>query len=151
MAENEGIEAYVFSNGTDEMVEASIKTSPDLKDHASIFKGLVTVHSLNAFKPATKVYDHLLHAVGKIDRPSEVWLITSNPFDVVGARAVGLNAAWIDRIGKGWADRLGKVIGDIQPTVVVSGVDEAVAEILKRVGGHTAFNEIVLQASWECQ
>ncbi len=130
LAKNEGVDAYIFSNGTDEMVEASIKTSPDLKDHAGLFKGLVTVHGLSVFKPSKKVYDHLLEQVGKANSPSEVWLVTSNPFDVVGARAVGLNAAWIDRIGRGWVDRLGDVIGDIRPTVVATGVEEAIGEIL---------------------
>ena len=40
--------------------------------------------------------------------------------------------AWIDRKGGGWVDRLGDAIGGIRPTVVVSGVDKAVGEIIKR-------------------
>ncbi|KAH8888637.1 haloacid dehalogenase [Thozetella sp. PMI_491] len=131
VASTDEIDAYVFSNGTDDMVQASIATSPDLKPHAGTFKGLLTIHSLQAFKPARKVYDDLLQKVDKAGQASDVWLVSSNPFDVVGARAAGLHAAWVDRAGKGWLDRLGDVIGGIEPTIVVSGVDEAVAQILK--------------------
>jgi len=58
-----------------------------------------------------RTYWHLLQEVGKQDTPGDVWLITANPFDVVGASAAGLKTAWIDRAGKGWVDRLGDVIG----------------------------------------
>jgi 2-haloacid dehalogenase len=123
------IEALIFSNGTDEMVSASVKTSPHLQDHAELFKGLVTVDGIRVFKPDKRTYDHLLREVGKQDTPGDVWLVTANPFDVVGAMAAGLRTAWIDRAGKGWVDRLGDVIGGIKPTLVASGVDQAIQEI----------------------
>ncbi|KAK3346713.1 HAD-like domain-containing protein [Lasiosphaeria hispida] len=126
------IEALVFSNGTDEMVSASIATSPGLSPHAGLFKGLVTVDGLKVFKPDWKTYGHLLEHVGKQSFPGDVWLITANPFDVVGARAAGLRAAWVDRAGTGWVDQLGDVIGGITPSLVVSGVDEAVDKILQQ-------------------
>ncbi|KAK0725339.1 HAD-like domain-containing protein [Lasiosphaeris hirsuta] len=126
------IEALVFSNGTDEMVSASIATSPGLSPHAGVFKGLVTVDGPKVFKPDRKTYGHLLEQVGKQSFPGHVWLITANPFDVVGARAAGLRAAWVDRAGTGWVDHLGDVIGGITPSLVVSGVDEAVDKILQQ-------------------
>ena len=131
VGETPAIEALIFSNGTDEMVSASVRTSPHLQNYASLFKGPVTVDGVKVFKPDKRTYSHLLQEVGKQDASGEVWLITANPFDVVGASAAGLQTAWIDRAGKGWVDRLGDVIGDIQPTLVVSGVDKAVGEILK--------------------
>ncbi|KAK3321631.1 HAD-like domain-containing protein [Apodospora peruviana] len=126
------IEAYVFSNGTKDMVSASVATSPDLQPYAGYFKGLVTVDAVQAFKPDAKTYNHLLQEVGKQGSAGDIWLITANPFDVVGAVAAGWRSAWIDRAGKGWVDRLGHVIGDIRPTVVVSGVDKAIEEIINR-------------------
>ncbi len=60
-----------------------------------------------------------------------LWLVSANPFDVVGCRAAGLPAAWIDRASTGWIDRLGDVVGGLGPTVVASGVDQAVREILR--------------------
>jgi 2-haloacid dehalogenase len=130
--EESQIDAYIFSNGTNDMVGASVKSSPDLKPYADLFKGLVTVHGVQVFKPAMKVYEDLLSKVGKEGKAGDVWVVTANPFDAVGARVAGLQSAWIDRAGKGWVDRLGDVIGNVRPTAVVSGVDEAVGEIIKR-------------------
>ena len=129
---NAAVDSYVFSNGTDKMVSASIETSPDLSPHRSLFKGLITVEEVGAFKPAMSVYGDLVNKVGSAGSADNVWVVSANPFDVVGARAAGLQSAWIDRAGTGWVDRLGEVIGEIQPTIVVGGVDKAVAEILKQ-------------------
>ena len=128
-----GVETLIFSNGTDKMISASVTTSPDLKPYAGLFKGLVTVDELQVFKPDRRTYDHLVKEVGKQEAPGDVWLVTANPFDAVGAAAAGLQSAWIDRAGKGWVDRLGDVIGGVKPTLVVPGVDHAVVEILERM------------------
>ncbi|KAI1371636.1 haloacid dehalogenase [Hypoxylon crocopeplum] len=125
---SDSVEAYVFSNGTDEMVGNSIKTSPDLGPHAGIFKSLVTVHSLKCFKPDKRAYSHLVEQVGKQGEASDVWVVSANPFDIVGSRAAGLKAAFIDRTGKGWVDRLDE---KRSPSIVASGVDEAIKSILK--------------------
>jgi hypothetical protein len=60
-----------------------------------------------------RIYTHNLHAL-------------SNPFDVVGARAAGLNAIWVDRDGKGWQDKLGK-----EPNVIVRELGEVVQAVTK--------------------
>ncbi|KAK0749850.1 HAD-like domain-containing protein [Schizothecium vesticola] len=125
-------DAVIFSNGTRDMVAASVATSPDLKPYEGLFRGLVTVDGLGVFKPDRRTYDHLAQEAGKLGAPGNVWVVSANPFDAVGAEAAGLRAAWIDRAGKGWVDRLGDVIGDIRPTIVVDGVDKAVEEILRR-------------------
>ncbi|KAI8961888.1 haloacid dehalogenase [Daldinia sp. FL1419] len=122
------VDAYVFSNGTDEMVGNSIKTSPELGPHAERFKSLITVDSLQCFKPDKRVYEHLVEQVGKKGQASDIWVVSANPFDIVGSRAAGLKAAFIDRVGKGWIDRLDEKRA---PVVVASGVDEAVTSILK--------------------
>jgi len=126
-----GMDAYIFSNGTDDMVRASVMTSPDLQPHSGMFKGFITVEELQSFKPTRKVYDDLLRKVAA-EKAENIWVISANPFDVVGTRAAGLHAAWIDRAGTGWVDRLGDVIGGIEPTLVVSGVDKAVEAIIER-------------------
>lgn len=132
------IDAYVFSNGTDTMVGNSVNKSPSLSPLSSVFKDFVTVEEVKTYKPSPKVYEYLARKVGKeINKEdmANIWLVSGNPFDVVGARAVGLNAAWVDRAGGhsgagGWNDRLGTIAGD-GPTVIVKGVDEAVDEIKK--------------------
>ncbi|KAI1773780.1 haloacid dehalogenase [Hypoxylon cercidicola] len=116
---SDSVDAYVFSNGTDDMVGNSIKTSPDLGPHAERFKSLITVHSLKCFKPDRRVYEHLLEQVGKEGNANDVWVVSANPFDVVGARAAGLRAAFIDRTGKGWVDRLDEKRA---PSVVAPGL-----------------------------
>lgn len=140
LAEDATIDAYVFSNGTDAMVRGSVTSSPSLAPHARVFRELITVAEAGCYKPDMRVYRHLAAKVGKgteKDGMGSVWLVSGNPFDVVGARVAGMQAAWVDRAGGhrgmgGWNDRLGEVVGGgVRPTVVVGGVDEAV-EAIKR-------------------
>jgi 2-haloacid dehalogenase len=121
------IEAHIFSNGTREMIGNSVKTSPELGPSASVFHSLITVDGLQCFKPDPRTYEHLVEHAGMKDRKEDVWVVSANPFDVAGARAFGLKAAFIDRAGKGWIDR----IDDTRvPSVVARGVDEAIKSIL---------------------
>ncbi|KAI1170053.1 haloacid dehalogenase [Nemania sp. FL0916] len=122
-----GIDAYIFSNGTDDMVGNSVRTSPELAPHAAMFRSFVTVDSLQCFKPDPRTYAHLVDQAGMKGHEKDVWVVSANPFDVVGARAAGLKAAFIDRSGKGWIDRLD---GPDTPSLVARGVDEAVRLIL---------------------
>ncbi|KAK0625323.1 HAD-like domain-containing protein [Bombardia bombarda] len=131
--------AYIFSNGTDEMVRGSIAASAELAPFFSaggVFAGqVVTVDGDKRFKPDGRTYANLLGEVGREgSRSGEVWLVTANPFDVVGASYAGLKTAWVDRAGSGWVDRLGDVIGGgVRPGVVVGGVDGAVEAIVGAV------------------
>lgn len=130
LASSPTVEPYIFSNGTDAMVSSSVNLSPSLAPHARVFKGLVTVQGIEIFKPDPKVYRYLAKQVGKENAIGDVWLVSGNPFDVVGARAVGLQAAWVDRAGKGWVDGLGELVGkECRPTIVVKGVEDAVSGI----------------------
>ncbi|KAK4203550.1 putative dehalogenase [Triangularia verruculosa] len=126
MEENGGlVEAYVFSNGTRGMVEGS------LKGLREVFRGVVCVEGVGRYKPDPKVYEYLVGEVGR--EKGEVWLVSGNPFDVLGAKAAGLRACWVDREGGGWVDRLGDglgVEGGGRPDLVVKGVDEGVEGII---------------------
>jgi len=84
------IEAYVFSNGSDEMVASSVRESPGLGPYQDVFKGIVTVEDVRSFKPDRNVYEHFLRKAGKEHDVAGTWLVSSNPFDVVGAKAVGI-------------------------------------------------------------
>lgn len=46
-------------------------------------------------------------SVNKSQRPEDVVLVSSNPFDICGAGAVGMKTLWIDRGEGGWIDQLG--------------------------------------------
>ncbi|POS76043.1 haloacid dehalogenase [Diaporthe helianthi] len=139
------VEAVVFSNGTEKMLSTSVGTSPDLKPFVSsgggggLFRKLVTVDEVRTYKPTAQSYSHL-QAEADEDNDAVLWLVSANPFDVAGARSVGLRSAWIDRAGTGWVDRLGEAIfgvGDdvrkrrARPTIIAEGVDQAVEEILR--------------------
>lgn len=87
------------------------------------------MESTKHFKPAPEVYEYLVKSVA-VDASSKVWLVSSNPFDVVGAKAVGIKTAWVDRGGRGWADQLMGGGEDVKPDLVVGGVAEAVKGIL---------------------
>lgn len=133
LADETGITAVVFSNGTNSMVTNSVQSSPDLGPHASVFKEIVTVEQVKCFKPDPRVYHHLAEKMGKErtkEEMGQMWLVSGNPFDVVGARAVGMQAAWVDRGGAGWTD--GLVWGETgRPTAVVKGLGEVVEAVKK--------------------
>ena len=51
---------------------------------------------LEVFKPAPEAYTLIEERLGV--RPAEVLFVSSNPWDACGARAFGLNVAWIERV-----------------------------------------------------
>jgi len=95
-----GHEMVVFSNGTPDMLQATL----DQEGLHQYFQGFISVDEVKVYKPSPKVYRHVADRLG---RPiEEVWLISSNPFDDVGAEAAGMRAVWVDRSG-GLFDPLG--------------------------------------------
>ena len=117
----DGVECVVFSNGTRKMVEKSVNGSDALSPVSSVFSQIISVDHVRAFKPAPEVYRYLAHCVGMAGQESKIWLVSGNPFDVVGARSAGLNAAWVDRAGNGWQDKLGQ-----EPTKIIRGLGDLV-------------------------
>lgn len=130
----QGITPVVFSNGTHAMVRNSVTKSPSLAQYQTTFKDLVTVEEVKRFKPDPQVYKHLAKKMGKDGNSDKdmgsMWLVSGNPFDVVGARAVGMQAAWVDRTGAGWTDCA--VEGEKgRPTVIVKSLGEVVDAVKK--------------------
>ena len=102
----------VFSNGAPRMLEA-LMDGAELRPY---FQGYVSVDEVKVYKPSPKVYQHVAERLG---RPlGEVRLISSNPFDDIGAEAAGMRAAWVDRSG-GLFDTLGS-----PPEIVVGTLVE---------------------------
>lgn len=132
LSETPNLDPYVFSNGTEHMITSSLTTSPSLSKACAVLPPtkVISVDPLRVFKPNKQTYLHLAQKVGLEDHLDKIWLVSSNPFDAVGAVAAGLKSAWVDRGGHGWVDGLGDAVG-IEPTVVVEGVDQAVKEIIK--------------------
>jgi 2-haloacid dehalogenase len=102
----------VFSNGAPHMLEALM----DAADLGSYFQGFVSVDEVKAYKPSPEAYRHVARW---LERPmGEVRLVSSNPFDNIGARAAGMQSAWVDRSG-GLFDTLGS-----PPEIVVGTLIE---------------------------
>ena len=101
------------SNGTEPAVRG-------LLEHAGIFpqfSGIVSVDKIRTFKPDPAVYEYLADQV--LAEKQNIWLISSNPFDVIGAKASGLRAAWVQRDPKRTFDPW-----EYKPDIVVRSLEE---------------------------
>ena len=87
-----GRKLAILSNGSPAMLDALVRNSGlDRILHATI-----SVDAKKIFKPSPDAYtliEETLHVP-----PSEVLFISSNPWDACGAKAFGLNVAWIERV-----------------------------------------------------
>ncbi|CAH0041353.1 unnamed protein product [Clonostachys rhizophaga] len=135
ISKSQTLEAWIFSNGTESMIASSVETSRGLATASSpdtvSAARIVSVDPLGVYKPSPKTYQHMVATVSRQDAPEKVWLVSSNPFDALGAVAAGMSSVWVDRGETGWIDGLSEAL-DVRPTVVVHGVDEAVEHILKQ-------------------
>jgi 2-haloacid dehalogenase len=117
----QGFTIAACSNGTESAVRAVL-------DHAGIlqrFNKIVSVDPLRTFKPNPAVYEHLVAELRT--RREAVWLISSNPFDIIGAKACGLYTAWVQRDPKRAFDPW-----EFEPDVIVHSLAE-LNEILKKI------------------
>jgi 2-haloacid dehalogenase len=128
------IEAWIFSNGTRSMIVDSLTSSADLseplKQDVLSPSRVVSIDAIGVYKPNPRSYELMAKTVGYGQEDLKyLWLVSSNPFDIVGARAFGMSAVWVDRDSTGWRDGLGGAMG-LSPTRTAKGVDEAVQAIL---------------------
>jgi len=105
--------SYAFSNGSEDAVETLLSTA-GIRD---LFHGVVSCDDLRSFKPNPAVYAYFLTRAQA--SASEAWLISGNPFDVIGAISAGMRGAWVRRSAESIFDPWG-----IEPTVTVRGLDE---------------------------
>jgi 2-haloacid dehalogenase len=82
----------ILSNGSPEMLNALVRNS----GLDRILDATISVDAKGIFKPAPEAYT-LIESTLKIP-PGEVLFISSNPWDVCGAKSFGLNVAWIERV-----------------------------------------------------
>jgi 2-haloacid dehalogenase len=82
----------ILSNGSPDMLNALVKNS----SLDRVLDAVISVDDRKIFKPAPEVYaliEEVLHVP-----PAEVLFISANPWDACGAKAFGLNVAWIERV-----------------------------------------------------
>src|SRR5450631_1187006 len=78
-AKKSGYRLFAFSNGSADAVETLLK-NVGIRDY---FIGVVSVDEIKSYRPNPGVYSHLLRRAGALG--ADAWLISSNPFDVIGA------------------------------------------------------------------
>ena len=122
MARTAGFRLFAFSNGSADAVEGLLR-------HAGLrelLQGVVSVDDVRSFKPNPGVYAHFLRQAGVPG--GEAWMVSGNPFDVIGAVSAGMRAAWVKRSPEALFDPWG-----VEPTLVVKALTDL-------VGGITALN-----------
>ncbi|RAH54901.1 haloacid dehalogenase, type II [Aspergillus piperis CBS 112811] len=111
------VTSVIFSNGTRGMIANCVESSTVLSQHKTFFRDVVSVDEVKQYKPAPAVYSYLAKCVGRNQSEmKDIWLVSGNPFDIAGARNVGMNAIWVDRAEAGWVD---KALPDVKPTAIV--------------------------------
>ena len=109
-----GHDLYAFSNGSASAVN-------QLLEHTGIielFDGIVSTEEVHMFKPSPDVYRYFTAHTGA--STSDTWLISGNSFDVMGAKACGWNAAWVQRSGDVTFDPW----DEFEPTAVIHHLNE---------------------------
>ena len=82
----------ILSNGSPAMLDALVANS----GLDRVLDATISVDSRKIFKPAPEAYTPIESVLGVT--PAEVLFISSNPWDACGAKAFGLNVAWIERV-----------------------------------------------------
>ena len=109
----EGYRLFAFSNGAGDALELLLNNAA-IRD---LFLGVVSVDDIKSFKPNPAVYSHFLRKSGSTG--GDAWLISCNPFDVMGAVSAGMKSAWLRRSPQAIFDPWG-----IEPTITVSSLVE---------------------------
>ncbi|MBO4223236.1 haloacid dehalogenase type II [Bradyrhizobium neotropicale] len=82
----------ILSNGSPDMLNALVRNSRLDR----VLDATISVDTKKVFKPSPEAYTLIEDVLGL--PPAEVLFISSNPWDACGAKAFGLNVAWIERV-----------------------------------------------------
>jgi 2-haloacid dehalogenase len=87
-----GRKLAILSNGSPGMLNALVANS----GLDSVLDATISIDATKIFKPAPDAYGLIESVLGV--PPAQVLFVSSNPWDAVGAKAFGLNVAWIERV-----------------------------------------------------
>jgi 2-haloacid dehalogenase len=82
----------ILSNGSTEMLTALVRNS----SLDRVLDATISIDSQKIFKPSPDAYTLIESKLGV--PPAQVLFVSSNPWDACGAKAFGLNVAWIERV-----------------------------------------------------
>jgi 2-haloacid dehalogenase len=108
----EGRPRAILSNGSPRMLAAAVASS----GLGPLLQHVISVDTVKTYKPSPQVYALGPQAIGI--PASELLFVSSNAWDVTGAKAFGYQVAWCNRAGAP-ADELG-----LTPDYVISRLDQ---------------------------
>ena len=111
--QHKGAALHAFSNGVADDIAA-------LLEHAGLedrILSIVSADEIQTFKPDPRFYAHFLERTGTT--AASTWLVSSNPFDVIGAAACGWRTVWVKRNPNAVFDPWEHV-----PTAIISDLTE---------------------------
>ena len=111
-ADGPGISPPPVLKGSDQVGVANLLEEATIADY---FSDVVSTDELRSFKPNPGVYAHCLRRAGACGE--RAWLISGNPFDVIGAISAGMRGAWVKRTPAAIFDPW-----EIEPTVTIASL-----------------------------
>ena len=91
LARLQGVPLGILSNGSPRMLDAAVRSS----GLASSLQHVLSVDRVKIYKPSPRVYELGCTALGL--PASEVLFVSSNAWDVAGAKAFGYRTCWCNR------------------------------------------------------
>jgi 2-haloacid dehalogenase len=92
LAAMQGRKLAILSNGSTAMLNALVRNSGIDR----VLDATISIDSQKIFKPSPEAYSLIEARLGV--PPADVLCVSSNPWDACGAKAFGLNVAWIERV-----------------------------------------------------
>ena len=113
----QGQKTAILSNGTPRMLDAALAASGFVADVDAV----LSVDAIRIYKPRPEVYRL---ATDALDTTADaVTFISSNRWDVMGARAFGFRVLWINRAG------VPEEYADLPPSRVMTSLHELAARV----------------------
>jgi 2-haloacid dehalogenase len=107
----------ILSNGSPRMLEAAVRSS----GLTGTFRHVLSVDAVKAYKPSPAVYELGPRAFGL--PAGDILFVSSNAWDVAGAKAFGYRTCWCNRLAAPM-ERLG-----VSPDLEVRTLDEILAKL----------------------
>lgn len=109
--QRQGVPCWAFSNGRGDDVQALL----DQAGLAPLITGVVSLLDIRTYKPDPAAYAYFRQRAATGEDP--VWLISSNPFDLIGGKATGMRTIWVRRQATAlfdpWGERPDAEVRDI--------------------------------------
>ncbi|QSH40218.1 haloacid dehalogenase type II [Lentisphaerota bacterium ZTH] len=115
-ARKAGHTIFAFSNGSSKAICALLEANRI----SGLFDGIISVEETRKFKPSPAVYSYFLKQANA--KKGSTCLVSSNPFDIIGAAVFGMRTIWVRRNEESVFDPWG-----ITPDCTIGGLNELAA------------------------